>query len=546
MISFEKGKGGKMQTQAENNLITYMKDLSILVNQSAINSGHDALLKNRIKENCSYLATIIDNNDDYQEGHAQQKAGYAEFLASQLGLNEIQQETVSLAALLHDIGKLGLDADLLLKVGSLSSEELKIIRKHPLLSERILMPLGFSWDLLRAVRSHHECPKGNGYPDGLQNNEIPIEASIIKIIDAFGAMIDNRPYRKALPITEAINELEKGKGTEFDGDITNVFIKMLQGKGLNGIDQIGKGFPIAPRKKILVVDDDPSICSIIGTKLEHENFEVIIATHGSEALRKAYYVLPDMVILDIMLPDMNGYEICKRLSMDPRTSGIPILVLTVRDVSEEVIAFENGAIDFITKPFELSSLLSHINAHLKRFDKTMLLNPLTGLPVRTIIDAEIKKRLANREKPFALMCIDINRLKSFNDFYGFLQGDNVIKLVAEILQTSVETEFIGHNGGDDFVVILEPKIIDEVCQRIISLFDEKIHGLYHHADNGRWGYVQDRDKKSNINPILTLSIGVAVNGEKQLFKRPLDIFDAASEMMEHSKSLQGSAYWMKR
>ncbi|MDI6781894.1 MAG: response regulator [bacterium] len=530
--------------QTENNLITYMKDLSVLVNQAAISGGYDPLLKNKIKENCSFLATIIDNNDAYQEGHAQRKAGYAEFLASQLGLNEIQQETVSLAALLHDIGKLGLDADLLLKVGSLSPEELKIIRKHPLLGERILMPLGFSWDILCAVRSHHECPKGNGYPDGLRNNEIPMEASIIKIIDAFGAMIDNRPYRNALTITKAISELEKGKGTEFDGDITNVFMTMLQEKGLNGIDEIGKSFPIIPRKKILVVDDDPFICDIIRIRLEQENFEVIIASHGSEALRKAYYVLPDMVILDIMLPDMNGYEICKRLSMDPRTSGVPILVLTVRDISEEVIAFENGAVDFINKPFELSSLLAHINAHLKRFDRTRLLNPLTGLPVRTMIDAEIKKRLANREKPFALMCIDVNRLKSFNDFYGFLQGDNVIKLVAQILETSVETGFIGHNGGDDFVVLLEPKMVDAACHEIISLFDEKIHGLYHPAaDEGReHSLIHDRGRGLNANPILTLSIGVAVNGEKQLFKRPLDIFDAASEMMEYSKSLQVSAY----
>ena len=529
--------------QVENNLISYMKDLSILVNQSVINGGYDPLLKNRIREDCSFLATIIDSTDAYQEGHAQRKAGYAAALACQLGLNEIQQETVSLAALLHDIGKLGLDADLLLKMGSLSPEELKIIRKHPLLSERILMPLGFSWDLLCAVRSHHECPKGNGYPDGLQNNEIPVEASIIKIIDAFGAMIDNRPYRNALPITKAISELEKGKGIEFDGDIANVFITMLQEKGLNGIDEISKSFPIAPRKKILVVDDDPFICDIIRIKLEQENFEVITASHGSEALRKAYYVLPDMVILDIMLPDMNGYEICKRLSMDPRTSGVPILVLTVRDISEEVIAFENGAVDFINKPFELSSLLAHINAHLKRFDKTRLLNPLTGLPVRTIIDAEIKKRLANREKSFALMCIDINGLKSFNDFYGFLQGDKVIKLIAKILETSIETGFIGHNGGDDFVVILEPKMVDTACQKIISLFDEKIHELYHPANEGRgYSLMQELDRRLNTSPILTISIGVAVNGEKQLFKRPLDIFDAASEMMEYSKSLQGSAY----
>ncbi|MFH1860653.1 MAG: HD domain-containing phosphohydrolase, partial [bacterium] len=111
--------------QAGNNLINYMKDLSVLANQFAISEGCDFLLKIKIRENCSYLATIIDSKDAYQEGHAQRKAMYAESLASWLGLDETQKETVVLAALLHDIGKLGLDADLLLKIGSLSSEELK-------------------------------------------------------------------------------------------------------------------------------------------------------------------------------------------------------------------------------------------------------------------------------------------------------------------------------------------------------------------------------------------------------------------------------------
>ena len=525
--------------QAGNNLINYMKDLSVLANQFAISKGCDFLLKIKIRENCSYLATIIDSKDAYKEGHAQRKAMYAESLASWLGLDETQKETVVLAALLHDIGKLGLDADLLLKMGSLSSEELKTVKKHPLLGERILMPVGFSWDLLCAVRSHHECPKGNGYPDGLHNNEIPVEARVIKIIDAFGAMTDNRPYRKALSVPEAINELEKEKGIGFDGDITNVFIKMLQEQGLKGIDEINRNFPLAPRKKILVVDDEPDICDVIRVGLEQENFEVITASCGADALRKAYYVLPDLIILDIMLPDMNGYKICKRLSMDPRTSGVPILVLTSRDISEEVIAFENGAVDFINKPFELSSLIAHINAHLKRFDGARALNPLTDLPGRTIIDTEIKKRLINREKPFALMCIDVNGLKSFNDSYGFLQGDNVIKLVAEILATSIETGFIGHNGGDDFVVLLEPERVDVVCQKIISLFDEKIPALYHSSDKENDNLIRD---KLNVNHVLTMSVGVAVNNGKQIFKRPLDIFDAASEMMEYSKSLQGSAY----
>jgi len=528
--------------QTENNLTNYIKDLSVLVNQSAINEGYDSLLKNKIKETCSFLATIIDNKDAYQEGHAQRKAAYAESLASYLGLNEAQQETVALAALLHDIGKLVVESELLLRPGILSAEELKTIKKHPLLSERILMSVGFPWDLLCAVRSHHECPKGSGYPDGLHGNEIPVEAKIIKIIDAFGAMTDNRPYRKALSINESIDELKKERGIGFDGDITDVFIKMIQEKGLNRIDDIIKSFPITPRKKILVVDDDPFICDVIGIGLEKENFDVFTASCGAEALRKAYYVLPNLIILDIMLPDMNGYEICKRLSMDPRTSGVPILVLTVRDISEEVIAFENGAVDFINKPFELSNLLAHINAHLKRFDQTMVLNPLTGLPGRTVIDAEIKKRLANVEKPFALMCIDINGLKAFNDFYGFLQGDKVITLVAEILTKCVETGFIGHNGGDDFVVLLTPEIIDMVCQKIVSLFDEKIQELYHPVD-------KERHKKEgiglNVNPTLTISIGVTINNEKQSFKRPLDIFDAASEMMEHAKSLHGSGYYKK-
>ncbi|MBI4752831.1 GGDEF domain-containing protein, partial [Candidatus Desantisbacteria bacterium] len=168
--------------------------------------------------------------------------------------------------------------------------------------------------------------------------------------------------------------------------------------------------------------------------------------------------------------------------------------------------------------------------------------PLTGLPGRTVIDAEIKKRLANEEKSFALMCIDINGLKVFNDSYGFLQGDKIIILVAEILAKCVETGFIGHNGGDDFVVLLTPETIDAVCQKIILMFDEKIQGLYLLVDKEKH---KEEKIGLKVNPALTISIGVTINNEKQSFKRPLDIFDAAAEMMEHAKSLHGSGYYKK-
>jgi diguanylate cyclase (GGDEF)-like protein len=535
--------------ESENRLVNYMKELSILVNQ-AISAGRDGVLfENKIKETCSLVATMIDNKDAYQEGHTHRKAVYAEALAEKLGLDNAQRNTVQLATLLHDIGKLGIGDEILLKQGGLSPEELKTIKKHPLIGERILMPVGFSWNLLCAVRSHHEAIDGNGYPDGLKGEEIPVEARIIKIVDAFGAMIEDRPYRKALPVNIAIKELKEGRGKGFDGDMVDMFVQIVQEKSFSEIEEIIKDFPRTPRKKILVVDDDPFICEVIKTGLEKENFEVITASCGSEALRKTYYTLPDLVILDIMLPDMNGYEICKRLSLDPRTSGVPILVLTIRDISEEVIAFENGAVDFINKPFEFPSLLAHIQAHLKRFDQSKSFNPLTGMPGRTVIELELKKKLEKKDTSFALMCVDIDGFKGFNDYYGFLRGDSVIKLVAQILSESIkvcgdEKSFIGHNGGDDFVLIVNKDKADAICKEIISRFDTRIKELYHPADIER-GYtiIRDREGRMNINPILTISIGVVFNTEKQHFKRPLDIFDAASQMMEYAKSLPNSTYY---
>jgi putative nucleotidyltransferase with HDIG domain len=149
-------------------------------------------------------------------------------IAKELGLPEEDIESLEIAALLHDIGKIGIKEDVLLKPGKLDEEEWRVIKEHPSISAKILGPVEFPEVIMLAVRLHHEQMDGRGYPDGLSKDQIPLHASIIKVADAFDAMISDRPYRKALPLEVAINELKKGAGTQFHPKVVDTFIRIIE------------------------------------------------------------------------------------------------------------------------------------------------------------------------------------------------------------------------------------------------------------------------------------------------------------------------------
>ncbi|MEW6608203.1 MAG: HD domain-containing phosphohydrolase [bacterium] len=204
--------------------------LITLASQSAIAIENASLFKT-VKEGLlnttKSLAEAIDAKDAYTRGHCDRVAQFAVSVAQKLGVSESKLENIYIAALLHDVGKIGVSENILHKPGGLTRDEFETIKNHPLLSVKILSPISFPWDILPAVRQHHERIDGAGYPDGLAGDEISLEARIIEVTDAYEAMISDRPYRKALSEEDAIVELKRCSGRQFDPKIVNVFLKVL-------------------------------------------------------------------------------------------------------------------------------------------------------------------------------------------------------------------------------------------------------------------------------------------------------------------------------
>lgn len=188
-------------------------------------------LQQTLQETIQGLVTALEAKDRYTSGHTKRVTDYAVMLARGLGLDGEEIERVRRAALLHDIGKIGIRLEALNKVESLSQNEYEAFKEHPRHSRQILEPIHFLKDIIPIVEAHHERWDGTGYPLGLRGEEIPLGARILAIADSFDAMTSDRPYRKALSRQMAIKELRENAGTQFDPKLVEVFIKELQRKG---------------------------------------------------------------------------------------------------------------------------------------------------------------------------------------------------------------------------------------------------------------------------------------------------------------------------
>lgn len=224
--------------------------------------------------------------------------------------------------------------------------------------------------------------------------------------------------------------------------------------------------PQVRREKILVVDDSPVNIRILADGLK-SNYELIVATSGEAALRRAFSDSPpDLVLLDVMMPVMDGYEVCRRLKADERTKNIPVIFITARNTEEdETKGLELGAIDFIAKPFSLAIVNARVRTHLELKRKSDILESLafldglTGIPNRRRFDTVLEnewKRAARCAQPLALIMIDIDHFKPFNDTYGHGAGDKCLRLVADVLRGCQKraSDFVARYGGEEFASVL--------------------------------------------------------------------------------------------
>jgi diguanylate cyclase (GGDEF)-like protein len=300
-------------------------------------------------------------------------------------------------------------------------------------------------------------------------------------------------------------------------------------------------------ERILVADDDPVLRALITAVLEGQGYEVNAVPSGDTLIRAAHDSLPDLLLIDVLMPVMDGMEVIRQLRNDTRTSHLPMLLITAQATPQQaVMGFESGADDYITKPFDNDLLVARVRANLRRAARLPVSSPLTGLPGNLLVEEEVTYRLRNN-RAFGLLWVDIDNFKSFNDAYGFGRGDKVIRLVGELIvevkrERAVDDDFVGHIGGDDFVVVTAPHGAIPFAERLMERFDSAIAALYDAEDFER-GYLPGIDRFGTPRrfAIVSLSIGI-VDARQRKFDSYDEVSAVAAEVKSFAKKSAGSSY----
>ncbi|MGH2654685.1 MAG: GGDEF domain-containing response regulator [Actinomycetota bacterium] len=303
--------------------------------------------------------------------------------------------------------------------------------------------------------------------------------------------------------------------------------------------------------RVLVVDDDPDIARFIEVNLRTQGFEVHLASDGVEALERAREILPDLVLVDVMMPRMDGFQVVDRLRSEPRTANVSIIMLTAKALTaDKVLGITTGADDYIIKPFDPVELVARVKGTLRRAREMRAMSPLTGLPGNTRIQEELQRRIDGGQL-FALLYADLDHFKAYNDHYGFLRGDEALRAIGRIVQdvaleTGGTSVFVGHLGGDDFVLVSPVRMAETLCAQIIERCDREIPLLYEKEDRER-GYIEVQNRQGRIEQFrpLAMSIGVATT-ERRDFAHPGEAVTVATELKEFAKRSPGSRYAFDR
>jgi diguanylate cyclase (GGDEF)-like protein len=239
--------------------------------------------------------------------------------------------------------------------------------------------------------------------------------------------------------------------------------------------------------KILIVDDEPAIVELLEEHLQSEGYDTEHAFSGEEALVVLEKSTPDLVILDLMLPGMDGYEVCRLMQADSRLNHIPVIMLTARSaVPNRVLGFQRGADDYIVKPFDPDELSVRVRAQLHHLYHDSV-SELTGLPGTEAVEQKIAEVTTGAAGPWAIVYYNIANFSAYNDSYSYIEGDEMLHVAGRALRQALEREgrpgdFLGHIGGDKFVVITSPDRVQRIAQAAGQLFTDGTQDFYTPSD----------------------------------------------------------------
>ena len=278
---------------------------------------------------------------------------------------------------------------------------------------------------------------------------------------------------------------------------------------------------------ILVVDDEPAIVEILEDHLQSEGYDTCHAFSGEEALSNLDKFVPDLVILDLMLPGMDGYEVCRIMQADARFNHIPVIMLTAQGaVPNKVMGYQRGADDYMIKPFDVDELSVRVRAQLHHLYHDTV-SELTGLPGVDAVEKKIAEVLANDPSKWEIIYVDIANFTAYNESYSYIEGDEMIEMAAVALKSAVqavqdegeadpnaESDFVGHAGGDKFAIIVHTSQAQEVTEKAQRIFTESTTDFYTPADN-KLGYLVTINHQGAVTQsgLCTLRFDVVRNEE---------------------------------
>lgn len=244
-----------------------------------------------------------------------------------------------------------------------------------------------------------------------------------------------------------------------------------------------KGDTVTEKSHILVVEDDRDLADMLDAYFRVQGYEVTTASWGEEAVQAALEKQPNLVVLDIRLPDIDGYEVCRRLRSHRRTQDIPVIFLTdKRNRADKLSGLELGVVDYITKPFDIQELRLRVRNALQRARVSPQMNPVTNLPEGAIVDEQLGQVLSS-EVPWTILLMTVNGLDRFRELYGFVASDDVLRAVSLMINNSVheagtETDFIGHFAAHDFIIVTTARAASMIRARVETRLQQSMEYFY--------------------------------------------------------------------
>lgn len=304
-------------------------------------------------------------------------------------------------------------------------------------------------------------------------------------------------------------------------------------------------------RRVLLAEADSISAQLLSFSLEREGFEVTQARGGNEALRLARAQHFDIVLAEAVLPGIDGLELARQLRGHWNTRRIPIiLVTTLGSTEERITGLRAGADEYLTKPYDVRELVIRLNRLVATYSNCHQLHPVTRLPGSRIIELYIEEA-CKWQRQWSVLQADINHFGTYNKLYGFDAGDQVLRYTADLLREIVlagdaEASFVGHDGKDDFLAVLNSDRVKQVCADLIGTFDKEAGYFYppEHRDNA-YQVLVDRRGQTHFVPRLSLSVGVLTSDLCEDLSY-LELREAAGEVLRRAKADDHSSVYVNR